>query len=88
MIILEYIVIAFMGGLVRAIISAKTPKDIEKWDIMKVVLLSPIAGYLYFTMVTEWNAPDKVITFFFAYAFIDIIDRLARRIIYRFTRVV
>jgi len=79
--LLEFIVIAFMGGITRALIQARKPQDLTRFDVLKTILLSPIAGFLYAQMVFEWNAPDHVVVFFFAYSFVDIVDRLAKMII-------
>jgi len=78
---IEFIVIGALGGVTRALMQARRPQDLTKFDALKILGLGPIAGYVYFLMVNEWNAPDHVVAFFFAYAFIDIVDRLARLII-------
>jgi len=78
---IEYVLIAITGGITRAVLISRSIRDLTRWDALKILILSPIAGYLYYNMVVEWGAPDKVVAFFFAYAFIDIIDRLAKRIL-------
>jgi len=75
---LEYVFIALLGGITRALIQAKSFCELRKFGILKIIVLSPIAGYIYYQMVTEWNAPNHVVTFFFAYSFVDIVDRLAK----------
>ncbi len=72
---------AMLGGLTRAIVHSKTARDLTKWDRIKSILLAPIAGIVYFHMYVEWNVPDHVIAFFFAYSFVDLIDRLAKIIL-------
>jgi len=79
----EYIVISILGGLTRALLKSRSFKDLTRFDILKIIILAPIAGVLYHYFIIEWGFPDRVITFFFSYSFIDIIDKLSQLIIYK-----
>ena len=77
----EFVVLGVLGGVTRALIQARRLADLGRFSIAKAILLGPVAGTLYFYMYMDWGAPNHAITFFFSYAFVDIVDRLARLII-------
>jgi len=78
---MHFITSSLCGGIARALLQARSFKELKRYEIVRHILLSPIAGWVYYHMVLQWNAPDTVVAFFFAYAFVDIIDRLARKIV-------
>ena len=80
---MEYIVMGLLGGIARALMMAKSFKELKRYSVVRAMVLGFIGGIVYYHMVQEWGAPDTVVAFFFAYSFTDIIDRLAELVVMR-----
>ena len=74
---IHFVMMGILGGIARLFIQAKSKEDLVEFSNIRILVLGPIAGVVYYNMHVSWGVPDSVICFFFSYAFIDIVERLA-----------
>lgn len=79
--IVFYAFLGLLGGITRALLKAHTWGELKRFVNVRDVVLGVIGGYVYGMMVLTWHAPDAVVTFFFSYAFTDIIDIVSKKVL-------
>ena len=74
--IIIFTINGLLGGLVCALLHAKSFNEILTYTSIRAIILGAIAGYIYYYMFTEWNFPNSIMAFIFGYSFKDMFESL------------
>lgn len=67
MVILNFVVMGFCGGLAYAFLKAERWSDFKIYKTWRHPLIGLIVGYLYFFLFTDWGFPDMIMCFIAGY---------------------
>ena len=80
--VIYFAIIALLGGLAHIIIRSKHWSDFKRYSTLKHVFASPIAGYVWGMLHSEYNFPNGVTAFvvgFSAAAFLEsVVQRFSK----------
>ena len=74
--IIIFTINGLLGGLVNALLHAKSWEEVLTYTSVRAVILGAIAGYMYYFFFSEWGFPNTVMAFIFGYSFKDMFESL------------
>jgi len=77
--ILQFVFTAILGGLAYIFLWAKTWDDLKDFENLRHVVLSAIAGYIYYFLHSDYNFPNSVIVFVVGYFAPDFLQGILER---------
>jgi len=75
-----FVITALLGGIVHVFLKAKRWADLTKFLLIRHVIISPIAGYVFWLMHTEYTFPNAVVVFIVGYSAASFLERLVERV--------
>jgi len=69
----------FIGALLGVLVKAKSFQEIKTWGTVRWLLIGILVGYVYCTLHSDYNFPDRVMTIVAGYFGADFVEAIFSR---------
>jgi len=78
--VLYYVLVALLGGIAFVFFESKSWEDLRKYKNARHLVLSAIAGFVWYLFHSEWGFPNAVVAFLAGWFGPTFIESMMRRV--------